>query len=243
MNKTISIVTIVLNDEEGIEKTIQSVLSQTSLPDQFIIKDGGSRDGTTSIIKKYLKDYSFIEFLEGKDNGVYDAMNIAIDNVVSELVIFMNAGDYFHSNTILEHVKSIYQKQSLLYGDMILEGVEGWIPYPGKKMISSSFCKDNINHQSVFFNSEILKNKYHGYNLKYKYLADQYLIRQYFRDFTDIVYLEKSVAVYNLKGISSKPSFRIKYETYLLNLKFIGLKCFLKSFYLNEIKRIFKNLF
>ncbi len=54
------IVTPAYNEEDFIEKTIQSVLQQTVLPKKWIIVDDGSTDGTASIIKRYAQDHSFI---------------------------------------------------------------------------------------------------------------------------------------------------------------------------------------
>ncbi|WP_337866676.1 glycosyltransferase family 2 protein [Ignavibacterium sp.] len=58
------IITPAKNEEKFIEKTIQSVISQTILPIKWVIVDDGSTDSTPDIIKKYLYNYSFIRLVQ-----------------------------------------------------------------------------------------------------------------------------------------------------------------------------------
>ena len=66
-----SIITINYNNKEGLEKTIQSVLGQTSHDYQFIIIDGGSTDGSIDIIKQ---NADYIDYwISESDRGRYPA--------------------------------------------------------------------------------------------------------------------------------------------------------------------------
>jgi glycosyltransferase involved in cell wall biosynthesis len=71
--KIFSIITVVLNNNKHIEKTIKSVLSQNNNNFEYIIVDGGSTDGTLQIIDKYKKKITKI--ISKKDRGIYDAFN------------------------------------------------------------------------------------------------------------------------------------------------------------------------
>jgi len=62
------IITPAKNEEKFIEKTIQSVITQTILPVRWIIVDDGSTDKTPEIVKKYLKDYPFIRLVQREKN-------------------------------------------------------------------------------------------------------------------------------------------------------------------------------
>lgn len=57
------LVTPARNEEEYIEQTIRSVVAQTVLPKRWVIVSDGSTDGTDEIVKRYLGEYRFIEFL------------------------------------------------------------------------------------------------------------------------------------------------------------------------------------
>ena len=69
----ISIVTVVRNGRENLEKTILSVLAQKSEQVEYIIVDGASSDGTVDIIEKYSSKLD--SWVSEPDNGIYDAVN------------------------------------------------------------------------------------------------------------------------------------------------------------------------
>ena len=67
----ISIITVVYNDENRIEETIQSVVNQTYQNIEYIIIDGSSNDKTVEIINKYLAQINL--FISENDNGIIKA--------------------------------------------------------------------------------------------------------------------------------------------------------------------------
>ena len=92
ISNLISIITVVFNGENSIEKTIKSIIAQKSKNLEYIIIDGESSDKTLEIIKKY---DSYIDYwISEPDRGIYYAMNkgIAFSNGKGQL--FLNAGDY-----------------------------------------------------------------------------------------------------------------------------------------------------
>ena len=96
----ISIITVVLNGEKTLKKCIQSVINQ-SYPQnkiEYIVIDGGSRDRTISIIKKYEKKISY--WHSKKDRGLYDAMNKGIKKSSGEIIGILNADDFYYKNAL-----------------------------------------------------------------------------------------------------------------------------------------------
>lgn len=57
------LITPARNEEAFIEKTIQSVLAQTVLPEKWVIVSDGSTDRTDEIVEEYTKKYDFIELV------------------------------------------------------------------------------------------------------------------------------------------------------------------------------------
>ena len=150
-----SIVTIVLNDKNNIEKTIQSVLNQ-NIEIEYIIIDGGSTDGTLEVIEKYRDKIDILD--SEKDDGIYNAMNKATEKANGEWICFMNSGDGFYNSNVLKNIlPNIENSVDVVYGD--------WeVRYASKnKIIKANNSIDKIwqgmifSHQSCFVKKDILK--------------------------------------------------------------------------------------
>ncbi|WP_188151606.1 glycosyltransferase family 2 protein [Teredinibacter waterburyi] len=89
----VSIIIAVYNGKETLEKAITSCLEQTYRNKELIIIDGGSTDGTQSILEKYNNDITF--WKSEKDRGIYHAWNKAIQHVTGEWLCFIGADDYW----------------------------------------------------------------------------------------------------------------------------------------------------
>ena len=96
----ISVVTVCYNAADTIEKTMLSVLNQTYHDIEYIIIDGGSTDGTVEIIRKYADRIAY--WVSEPDKGIYDAMNKGIKVATGEWINFMNAGDEFVDEGVIE---------------------------------------------------------------------------------------------------------------------------------------------
>ena len=112
-----TIVTVCYNAGKILEKTITSVLSQTYRNIEYIIIDGASSDNTKEVLEKYADKIDII--ISEPDNGLYDAMNKAIDIATGDYINFMNAGDYFSDDYVLESVANQINEDEddVVYGD------------------------------------------------------------------------------------------------------------------------------
>ncbi len=116
----ISIVTVCYNAERNIEKTILSVINQTYDNIEYIVIDGGSNDGTLSVINKYASKIDKV--ISEPDKGIYDAMNKGITLAKGDWINFMNAGDSYVDSCVLKLVSdNINSNCDMIYGDIILE--------------------------------------------------------------------------------------------------------------------------
>ena len=97
----ISIITVVLNDLEGLKRTHRSVFEQSNKSFEWIVRDGGS-DGRT--IDFLLSLGEAVKWISEPDRGIYDAMNRGVSMSAGEYVVFMNAGDTFCDSTSLSKV-------------------------------------------------------------------------------------------------------------------------------------------
>jgi glycosyltransferase involved in cell wall biosynthesis len=66
-NREYVLITPAYNEEAYLEKTIQSVIAQTHLPQKWVIVSDGSTDRTDEIATDYAEKYQFIEFIRHED--------------------------------------------------------------------------------------------------------------------------------------------------------------------------------
>ena len=110
----ISIVTVSYNAVLTIEQTILSVINQTYPNVEYIIIDGGSTDGTVDIIKKYADKIAY--WVSEPDKGIYDAMNKGGLKTTGDFIQFLNAGDWFENEYVIEKIfkDNNYDNKSML---------------------------------------------------------------------------------------------------------------------------------
>ncbi len=109
-NPKFSIITICFNAKDTIEQTIQSVLQQNYKNIEYIVIDGGSKDGSAEIIRKYSSQIS--HFVSEPDNGLYDALNKGFKAAAGDIIGILHADDYFaHSQVVdtLAHLFNTHQ--------------------------------------------------------------------------------------------------------------------------------------
>ncbi len=202
----VTVVTAVLNDAGHIEQTILSVISQTNIEIEYIIVDGGSKDGTLELIGKYKDKISLL--ISEPDRGVYDAMNKGIKYSTGDFVYFLNSGDVLLNPSILSKIKleELKERNAIIYGNVVvaygnIEALEKPRPFFNSKM---KFKGIGICHQSMFFPGKLIRNE--KYDLSYNIAADYDLAYRLWRKGTEFLYKDITIAKYDWgKGISSNP--------------------------------------
>lgn len=152
----LTVITVVYNAANRIQATIDSVIGQDYDDIEYIIKDGGSTDGTCEIVKEAAGKYGNVKYLSGSDKGIYDAMNIALAHATGDVVEFLNAGDRFAYPDVVSRAMTVMRDNGsdIVYGDVLYENPDGTVnrrSYPqscSKKMYF--LTGDAINHQVLF---------------------------------------------------------------------------------------------
>ena len=210
----ISIITVCKNAEKTIEKTINSVISQTYKNIEYIIIDGKSSDGTISIINKYINKISY--FISEPDHGIYNAMNKGILKANGDYCFFINSDDYLYDNRILEKIFCIDYDYDIIYGDILVNyGYNRRLKLKkSPKKTSYYFLYNNsISHPAQFIKRSLFIR--HGlYDETYKLAGDyEFQIRVIVKYNAKTCYLPYIISVYNHIGLSSQPgNFQIAYN-------------------------------
>jgi glycosyltransferase involved in cell wall biosynthesis len=209
-NLKISVITVAYNSEVYLEKTIQSVTSQTYDNFEYIIVDGGSNDSTVDIIKKYNNKVD--TWISESDNGIYNAMNKGIDLSSGEWIYFLNSGDTFTDINILSKISlfinSCKEDFSLIYGRLYLTNSKDVVVnIAGKSWIDTKKelkYKNSIPHQSVFVKRQNIIDV-GKFDDSYRISGDYDLMLKMSAKY-NVVFLDNLI-VANMKigGISSNP--------------------------------------
>ncbi|MCH4183428.1 MAG: glycosyltransferase [Prevotella sp.] len=221
-DQRISIITVCFNAANDLRKTIESVKNQTCKSLEYIVIDGGSRDDTLNIIKGSNDVINF--WISEPDNGIYDAMNKGIKKATGEWLIFMNAGDVFVTDKVLEEFsEKLSDNIDILRGNIVRiydkfkavsQGITSQNPTL-MDMISGSF-----HHQACLIRRKLFLN-YGLYSTEYKLCSD-------WKFFFDCVvlhhvktrYVNYTVAAFRMDGASSNNTQRYENESkaYLVSL-------------------------
>ncbi len=103
----VSIITVVYNRFASLERAINSVLRQSYDNIEYIIIDGGSTDGTLSIIKKYQDAIDY--YISEPDNGIYNAMNKGLELATGDYIGILNSDDWFTEDAIELSISKILE--------------------------------------------------------------------------------------------------------------------------------------
>lgn len=251
-NPKISVVTVCYNAASEIERTIKSVINQTYSNIEYIIIDGGSKDGTVDIIKKYADKVSY--WVSEPDKGIYDAMNKGIIAATGDWINFMNAGDWFYATNVLEQIASIAQTTSadILYGNTmkVLERYHFLFTTGPTEEMNEHMA--NL-HQSTF--TRLSYHKAHLFDTSYKLSGDyHFFYNAYFTYQAKFEHIPITVDYFDLTKGMSKDNFMLarredwrfqaiadsSWKKFLLKIKYAyyNLKQQLKCLVFSEEQRI-----
>ncbi len=194
-----TIITVTYNSDKTLEKTILSVINQTYRNFEYIIIDGQSTDTTLDIIHQYDKSLSI--WVSEKDHGIYDAMNKGIRLATGKWIIFMNSGDVFADNEVLQKVAATASTgdYDILYGDIFVEKQSNLLLRTAAEPCNKQrmyFC-----HQSVFTRASILKEM--PFDTRFRMSSDLHFFKRCYYKQLKFKHMQLPVAIFDRNGISN----------------------------------------
>lgn len=170
MKFKITILTINYNNLKGLKKTLDSVVNQTWKEYEYIVIDGNSTDGSVDFIESNKEHIDF--WISEPDTGVYQAMNKGIKKACGEYLLFLNSGDHFYNNAVLENNHEYLKNEDLIYSNLqVIENGKSFIKEYPEKLSFSYFVKDTLPHPATFIKKEAFE-KTNLYNDGLKITAD-----------------------------------------------------------------------
>ena len=195
----ISVITVVYNGIREIEQTIRSVISQAGILVEYIVVDGGSKDGTVDIIEKYKEKIT--NRISEPDKGIYDAMNKGIDLATGDWIIFMNAGDRFASPDTLYHFTTKINEADIIYGDAVVEYPSFTTLFP-KVPLDHMWKQMPFCHQAAFVRTPVMKS--YKFDLRYKLSSDfNFLYKAYLAQLK-FQYIDHVICYFDFRSGASK---------------------------------------
>jgi len=243
MKPIVSVITITYNAQRFLKNTIESIINQSNKDFEYLIIDGGSKDGTTDIIRQYDNSFfsSFDEagqrevvtcpkicWISEPDKGLYDAMNKGLHLAKGDFVWFINAGDKIYDNTTMQTVMdtiSLNNCCDVVYGQSIIIDEEDNIRGERHKIAPKNLTlKSLLNglvvcHQSILARKDIAPD----YDIQYRISADYDWTCKIVAKSRQNCYIDNYISRFMVAGVSAQQRKKSWIERYRIMKKHFGI--------------------
>ena len=167
--RRLSIITINRNNAEGLKSTLNSVISQSVGDFEYIVIDGASFDNSVNIIKTAAERRK-IKWISEPDAGIYNAMNKGVRMATGDYVLFLNSGDTFANENVLEEIRPLLDGSEFVIGRVNVTK-NGKIVQTSKNLGNQDLTLFylylfGIPHQAAFIKKELLERAPYDESLK-----------------------------------------------------------------------------
>lgn len=210
----ISVITISYNSENTIERTFQSVLTQSYRPLEYVLVDGGSKDGTIALIEKYIPQFEAagitVNFKSEPDKGISDAFNKGILRATGDIIGIINSDDQLAENALTYISDTFTAETDVVCGDCL------WVDeVNGLKYIRKSKMKlEKIKYEMVLMHPTcfVRKSAYEKYGLfdvQLKCVMDKDLLARFYKNGAKFAYVPQVIAIMSAGGVSDANADRV----------------------------------
>ena len=196
----ISVITINYNNGVGLRSTIDSVVGQKCNDFEYIVIDGGSTDSSLNVIKEYSHKIDY--WVSEPDGGIYNAMNKGVAHAHGDYCIFLNSGDCFYNDVVLNRFMDYNATEDIVVGKLISQKTKK-ILFPSPQILSLYYLySGTIPHQSSFIKTELLRKN--PYDESLKIVSDwKFFLHALIIDNCSVRYVDDYVATFDMEGIST----------------------------------------
>ena len=205
----LSIVTINWNNADGLEKTMQSVASQTFKEFEYVVIDGASTDDSVKVIKTHENGFDYLKWVSEPDAGIYNAMNKGIRMASGDYIQILNSGDYLAAPDVTERMlKALKEKDvpSILYGNMVKCFPDGHRLvdkcFAGQEITMLGMYTGTLNHDPAYIRRDLFE-KYGYYDESLKIVSDwKWYLQAIIFGGEKPKYVDVDVTLFDMTGIS-----------------------------------------
>lgn len=198
-NTKLSIITINYNNRDGLKKTIESVVGQTFRDFEYVIIDGGSNDGSVEVIKEYADRIDY--WVSERDKGIYNAMNKGAFAAHGEYTLFLNSGDAFINEDVLNNVFKKDLSADIVCGNILND--KGGAMIAPQKVTMEYFLFNSLPHPSTFIKRYLFDS--HSYDERFRIVGDwEFFLHHIIVRNSTYQQIDEIVTIFDTTGISSQ---------------------------------------
>lgn len=206
MSPLFSIITVTYNAAETLPATLASVKEQSCKLYEYIVMDGVSKDNTVELANN--ANIPNARIISSPDKGLYDAMNKAIDIATGEYLIFLNAGDAFHSPDTLQKIADVIMNHDfpgIVYGQTQLVNTkrqrigDRHLTAP-EELTLKSFAEGMLVCHQAFI---ALRRITGHYDLRYRFSADYEWCIRCLQHSRNNIYIPQTIIDYLSEGLTT----------------------------------------
>lgn len=202
----LSVITVCLNSDKTLERTIQSVITQQYANIEFLVIDGGSTDGTLAIIDKYRDRINVV--ISEPDNGMYDAINKGIKAATGDIIGVLNADDVYADEEVATVIVEAFANQNpdVLFGNLTYVQPNGKVL---RKWVSKRYRHGLFNWgwmppHPTFYCKKALFDQLGYYDTNFGTAGDyELMVRFMHRYKANSYYLNKIIVNMSVGGVSN----------------------------------------
>ena len=207
---TLTIITINRNNATGLEKTMQSVLSQARNDFEYVVVDGASTDDSVAVIRCLALDFGErLKWISEPDKGIYNAMNKGIAMASGDYIQILNSGDCLVDENVTARMLEALKTNgfpSILYGNMLKEMPGGKMlndtGFGGKEITLLDMYIGTLNHSPAYILKSMF-DKYGLYDESLKIDSDwKWYLQAIIFGGEKPVYTDIDVTLFDMNGIS-----------------------------------------
>ena len=203
----VTVLTVSLNSEATIARTIESVMNQTYNNIEYIIIDGASHDNTVKIAESYRDKFNSMQgrsmrIISEPDKGMYDALNKGARLANGVIVGQINADDFYEPDAV-QTMADLYQRENfdLAWGSIrVIKRTGNMIKHAKRGLLwtTSHWC-----HPAAFATRKILLE--YPYPLNNSHDDFDFATHVYL-DKKKIITLDKVISNFTFGGMSTQKS-------------------------------------